>query len=104
MTSSNPTAPDQPLDPATFARGPASFHSGRARPELLEQPRRGEHVWISAVAYVLSDTTVKRILRDEQNVLMDGENVATIALGCYVCEEPLTERMFHRRCPGEPQP
>lgn len=85
-----------------IAAGPGQFHSSRARPELLEQARPGEHVWTSVVAHVLSDATVKALLAGSANVHMDGENVADIQLGCFVCEEPLTERMYHRRCPGEP--
>lgn len=93
-------------DPAqvdTYSRGPAQYHSDRARPELLQQRRPGEHVWSSFVVHVLSDRTVKAVLAEQTNVLMDGENVAMIMIGCYVCEEPLTKRTFHRRCTGEPR-
>lgn len=94
-------------DPATardFTRGPAQFHSDRARPELLEQRRPGDHVWSSFVVHVLSDRTVAAVLAERTNVIMDGENVAMIMIGCYVCEEPLTKRAFHRRCTGEQRP
>jgi hypothetical protein len=33
----------------------------------------------------------------------DAENLAAFATGCYVCEQQFSERLYHRKCTGEPQ-
>lgn len=69
------------------------------RPDLLE-PRNDEHVWIAAAVFRLSPET----LRAADGIPnLDRENLATIQLGCFVCEQPYSERLSYRKCPGEPR-
>lgn len=70
------------------------------RPELLAPPRAGEHVWIAAVAYRLAAEAIRG--RMVEHVHLDSENLASITIGCYVCEQPWSERLSYRKCPGEP--
>jgi len=43
--------------------------------------------------------------KQTENVTMhwDAENLAGFYTGCYVCEEPFSERIYHRKCTGEPR-
>lgn len=76
------------------------YPADRARPELLE-PTNGEHVWITVVAHRMSTEAVRRAHAGGQ-VLLDMENIASVHTGCYVCEEPYSDRLSYRKCPGEP--
>lgn len=73
------------------------------RPELLEPARPGEHVWIAAAAYRLQPESLRGRLHVEQ-VNLDRENLATISIGCFVCEQPWSEYLSYRKCTGEPAP
>lgn len=70
------------------------------KPELLE-PKNGEHVWVTIVGFVHDAETIRQAYRGEQ-VLMDMENIATMEVGCFVCEESFSERLSYRKCTGEP--
>ena len=70
------------------------------RPELLEPKRWGEHVWIAAVAYRLAPESLRGPVGSSIN--LDSENIASMSVGCYVCEQPWSERLSYRKCPGEP--
>lgn len=75
----------------------------RAHPELLEQQRPGEHLWICISTHVLDAETIRRTQRKpRQKVHLDAENIAAATIGCYVCEQSWSERVSYRRCPGEP--
>jgi len=71
-----------------------------ARPELLVPARPGEHVWIAAAAFRLSAERLRGRLTEE--VHLDAENLAELTVGCYVCEQPWSERLSWRKCRGEP--
>lgn len=72
----------------------------RPNPGLLAPHRPGEHVWVAVAAFRVSADTLRG--RATDSVHMDRENLATIDVGCYVCEQPWAERLSYRRCPGEP--
>ncbi len=55
----------------------------------------GEHVWVVIVTHLVTDPGAP-----EQ--LLDLKSMVGAYMGCYVCEQPWTERQRHRRCPGEP--
>lgn len=75
----------------------------RPRVDLLEQPREGEHVWVAMAVFRMDGKGLaEAALRDGQPVL-DRENLATIEVGCYICEQQFEPRLVHRRCPGEPK-
>lgn len=76
------------------------YHSSRARPELLQPPREGEHVWMALSVHVISVEG----LRNNAALNLDAETLAQISVGCYVCEQPYSERMSYRKCPGDPSP
>jgi hypothetical protein len=70
------------------------------KPELLKQTKEGEHVWIAAAAFRLSEDNLKD---STGRIHMDRENLATIAVGCFICEQQFQQRLFFRKCPGEPK-
>lgn len=53
---------------------------------------RGEHLWIATAAWLVSDPTVDQFLLDHENLAMEP------VVGCFICEERYTPRLFHRRC------
>lgn len=68
------------------------------------QPRMpGEHVWVSLAAFRLTEESAKAAMVGGGQVHLDMENLASINVGCFVCEEPWTQRTAHRRCKGEPR-
>jgi len=69
------------------------------REELLE-PTRDEHVWVAVAAFRVSPETLRGKTTDQ--IHLDRENIASISVGCYVCEQPWSERLSHRKCTGEP--
>ena len=73
--------------------------TGLLRPELLE-PRHGEHVWTAVACFRVSPESLRGTAADR--IDLDRENLATVVVGCYVCEEPWSVRLSYRRCSGEP--
>lgn len=72
----------------------------RPNEALLLPHRVGEHVWIAMACFRVSADTLRGRAADA--VHMDRENLATIEIGCYVCEQPWSERLACRGCPGHP--
>lgn len=70
-----------------------------ARRGLL-RPSHGEHVWVAVAAFRLAPESLRSA--GAERVHLDRENLATIDVGCYVCEEPWSVRLSYRKCPGEP--
>lgn len=70
-----------------------------ARPELLAAPR-GEHVWVAVAAFRVTTAALRGRVGDRIN--LDRENLASVDVGCYVCEQPWSEPVSRRRCPGDP--
>ena len=82
-------------------RGTGIHHGAQcARTGLLE-PRNGEHVWMIMAGYVQSAEAMRKAQRGEQ-VYLDAENLAFVQSGCFVCEQPYSDRLSYRKCPGEP--
>lgn len=79
------------------------FSATRARENLLE-PSNGEHVWITVVAYRLSTEQARLAHSDaDHQVSLDMENVASVTTGCFICEQPYSNRESYRKCRGEPR-
>lgn len=76
------------------------FQATKARPELLEPRAPGAHVWVAVAAFVISPEAIRAAT--VERVHLDRENLAQIRVGCYVCEEPWSEALSYRRCPGDP--
>ena len=74
--------------------------SPRPNPRLLEPSRVGEHVWIAMACFRVAPETLRA--RPGGSIHMDQENLATIEIGCYVCEQPWSARLSWRDCPGHP--
>lgn len=72
--------------------------------ELEEQAKaRGEHLWVVTSAFSISDDVARWLADGEDPApLLDHENLLSMAPGCFICEEPLTRRLYNRRCRGEP--
>lgn len=59
------------------------------------------HLWVATCAYVLSDDAVGNMATESIN--LDAESLLSApAVGCFICEEPYSTRLRHRKCPGEP--
>jgi hypothetical protein len=59
----------------------------------------GDHVWVVLVTHLVSDP----VSFNAGEAHLDAESIASANLGCFVCEQPWTPRLTHRRCPGEPR-
>lgn len=78
------------------------YQAPAERAELLVPDRLGEHVWVAMAVFRVSAVALRGTALDQ--VHLDRENLATIEVGCYVCEQPWAERLSYRGCPGEPRP
>lgn len=76
-----------------------TYDSARARANLLAPEQPGEHVWIVTAVYRVSPQQVEALEAHEEH--LDAENLAMVATGCFVCEQPYSKRLSSRRCPGE---
>lgn len=73
------------------------------RPELLEPERPGEHVWAAMAQYRVRVETLRAKGTDGGAPLhLDKENLIGVVIGCYVCEQPYSDRLGYRPCPGDP--
>jgi hypothetical protein len=66
----------------------------RSRPDKLQPTAPGEHVWIAAAAFVITAES----LANREQVHMDNENLASIDIGCYMCEQPYSPVTARRKC------
>lgn len=73
-----------------------------AKPELL-LPKNGDHVWTTVVAFVTSAENMRKAHGSGELVHLDMENIAMVTSGCFICEEPYSERLSYRKCTGEPE-
>lgn len=66
--------------------------------------RTGAHLWLIVVGHILSPMLAARLADGStEEPSLDVESVATVSIGCYRCEEPLTSARVRQPCPGEPQ-
>lgn len=77
------------------------YDSARARAGLLEPERPGEHVWIVTAVYRVTPAQIEALEAHTEH--LDAENLAMVAIGCFVCERPYEKRLTFRRCSGEPR-
>lgn len=91
-------------DKLNYTTGPTYSGPPRANPDLLEQTRPGEHVWITVASWRVDGKKILAAEKQGEEVFLtwDAENLASFNIGCYVCEEPFSERLYHRKCTGEP--
>jgi hypothetical protein len=80
-----------------------TYSPTRAVEDRLEPARPGEHVWTSIAAFRLTDASARAAMTGTGQIHLDMENLASLNVGCFVCEEPWSERISYRRCKGEPR-
>lgn len=86
------------MDDPVKVQVPAS----RVHNQAIQDPGEGEHLWTSMVLYRLPAAAVEALKagREMGPQNLDHENLLTIEMGCYKCEEPLSRRTAFRRCTG----
>lgn len=92
---------------AAYHVGPSQAEAAEARMRAAysQAIRQRRHLWIVTAAHLLSDDDARAIASEQpfSGSILDHENLAHIAPGCFVCEEPLTAELYARPCPGEPR-
>lgn len=83
------------MNPDQYEPG-AAAESGALLEKVMRALRLGEHLWIATAAWLVPEpSTTETLLLDRENLLVSP------AIGCYVCEEPYSRRIAHRRCSGK---
>lgn len=64
-----------------------------------------EHLWVVAVLYFAAPATLAALAGEsDDTAMLDGENIAMPpGVTCWICEEPYSKRVAHRKCRGEPR-
>jgi hypothetical protein len=75
-------------------------YQARPRAELLVPEMLGAHVWVAVAAFRVSPESLRGTATDQ--IWLDQENLASIDVGCYVCEQPWSKQISYRGCPGDP--
>jgi hypothetical protein len=60
-----------------------------------------EHLWSAIAQFGISKRQLEQHGTDD--IPMDAENLYSVMLGCYICEQIYDKQLLHRRCPGEPK-
>lgn len=55
----------------------------------LPPKRLGQHRWIATAAFIMSDEAVAGAYDKDQLKFLDHENMFSLAIGCWDCEQPL---------------
>lgn len=66
----------------------------KGRSDKLEPKREGEHVWTAIASFVVSE----KELVDGNELHMDNENLASLDVGCYQCEQAYSVALARRKC------
>jgi hypothetical protein len=76
-------------------------HRYEAKPHA-ELPAKvpGQHRWIATAAWVLSPEAVAGASDPDVLKYMDHENLMSLALGCWDCEQPLGAIKVGSHCPA----
>jgi hypothetical protein len=72
-----------------------------ARPAAELPPKRpGVHRWVATGAWVLSDLAVASVDDPDVMKFLDNENLMTLSIGCWDCEQPLGVIKAGSTCPA----
>jgi len=72
-----------------------------ARPAAqLPAKRPGKHRWIATGAWILSDLAVTNARDPDLPKFLDNENLMTLSIGCWDCEQPLGVIEPNSFCPA----
>lgn len=72
----------------------------------LPAKRLGQHRWIATAGYFLTDEAVSGAYDKDQMKFLDHENLFTLSIGCWDCEQPLGDPAkgggiaYGSRCPA----
>lgn len=87
------------MNPDQYQPGAAAASGALLEDKVTRALLLREHLWIATAAWLVTDPgKAETLLLDRENLLVSP------AIGCYVCEEPYTERIAHRRCSGKGKP
>jgi hypothetical protein len=76
-------------------------HRYEARPHAqLRTKVPGRHRFVATAAWVLSDLDVEGAADPDRLKLMDSENLLSLAIGCWDCEQPLGAIEANSTCPA----
>lgn len=76
--------------------GRAEFFDAASAEKLRLAELAGTHLWMAMVFYHVQPW---------DGLMLDHENLASQPMvGCFRCGEPYTDRLRHRRCPGDKDP
>ena len=67
--------------------------------EISRAMRHGNHLWVTLVAYKVSEESLAN--SDKEFMNLDVENIRSLSIGCYICEEEYSPLLAKRRCKGE---
>lgn len=71
----------------------------RFEEEVRLARRKRDHLWIAAFAYrVAMPLPAETVMFDLENLITGPE------IGCFICEQPYTDRLANRPCPGDCKP
>lgn len=86
---------------AWYSTGEVSHvHHWQDREIPEHDPRAGDHYWIVCPTYHVNP----QAWQPGHVPILDMENLMIVAGPmCFYCEQPFSERLSRRRCPGEPK-
>jgi hypothetical protein len=67
----------------------------------LPDKQPGEHRWIATGAWVLRNIDVEKAHDPDTMKFLDNENLMSLSLGCWDCEQPLGVIHVGSHCPAE---
>lgn len=79
------------------------FNASTAARNELPPKHPGQHRWIATAAYILRDLDVAHAYDEDTEKYLDHENLFSLAVGCWDCEQPLGAITADSRCtaPGD---
>ncbi|MGH7606549.1 MAG: hypothetical protein ACREME_04335 [Gemmatimonadales bacterium] len=79
-----------------YEPGAAAASGALLEEKVMQALRLREHLWIATAAWLVPNPgKAEALLLDRENLLVSP------AIGCYICEEPYSKRIAHRRCSGK---
>jgi hypothetical protein len=64
----------------------------------LPDKRPGKHRWIASACYVVADSAIEGTLDPDTPSFLDQENLFFLGVGCWDCEQPLTQELIDTPC------
>lgn len=80
---------------------PGKSNQTRLESDLAYAKKAGDHYWTAIAMYHLSENSMRDMVNDQMH--MDMENLMSVHMGCFICEEIYSPKLAKRRCKGEPK-